>query len=235
MTLEKKWFWVCSKKLPTLTDFREMVLPTSSSSHSTKQVFWHFSRATNNSRRSFSLRKNQLMLQWFFTAPCSACKLNVKFRNGFELYNSKKRNFYQQWTEENYHGSKPNMHWFISLCLKFCHAAILCLNLRCMYWRHNKVKLQGTRSMLGRRPVAFANFPAFYPRLPLTKRPSSSESFMPQLQSASGSREEQFHPLDCWWASSPWTEFCSRLYPTDSIRLSNEVVTRIKIKLKPFT
>lgn len=48
------------------------------------------------------------------------------------------------------------------LCSKFCHVAI-----HCMYWRHNKMEFQGTRSMLERGPVAFANFPVSYPKLPL--------------------------------------------------------------------
>lgn len=146
------------------------------------------------------------MLQQFSFSPCSDSKLNVKFRNWFELYNLKKRNFYQQWTEENYHGLEPNMHWFISPYLKFCHAAMLCLNLHCMYWRHNNVEFQGTRSLLKRGLVAFANFSVFYPRLPLTQRPSSSESFKPQLHIASDLRKEQFHPLDTQWASAPWAQ-----------------------------
>jgi len=59
--------------------------------------------------------------------------------------------------------------------------------------------------MLERGPVPFANFPVFHPRLPLIKRPSSFESFKPQPHIASDFREEQFHQLDCRWASAPWT------------------------------
>ncbi|PKK29057.1 TBC1 domain family, member 22A [Columba livia] len=60
----------------------------------------------------------------------------------------------------------------------------------------NNVEFQETRSVLKRGPVAFANFPVFYPRLRLGKRPSSSESLKSQLHIVSDFRKEQFPPLD---------------------------------------